>query len=259
MTRVIKIGGTLLDDPERTAALCMEVVRSTAQGPTVLVHGGGRRVSEFARRCGLSPRFAEGLRVTDDATLEIVLMVLAGWVNKSLVAALSAAGARAVGVAGGDGALAVAERLGQANGVDLGHVGRVDVVRPELLLRLLEADFLPVVAPLALSASGGWLNVNADQMAAAVARALHASALVFLTDVGGVLDAGGTVVPCLETRAARRMIESGDVRGGMRPKLEACGEALDGGVPEVLILPGTDAGLLAAGGMPVGRGTRLTL
>ncbi len=259
MTRVIKIGGTLLDDPRRAAALCLEVVRGAAQGPTVVVHGGGRRVSEVARRCGLSPRFEEGLRVTDDATLEIVLMVLAGWVNKTLVASLAAAGAQAVGVAGGDGALAVAEKLGQANGVDLGHVGRVDVVRPALLRHLLDAGFLPVVAPLALSASGGWLNVNADQMAAAVARALGAATLVFLTDVDGVLDAGGAVVHRLEAGAARRMIESGDVRGGMRPKLEACGEALDGGVSEVLILPGTDAALLSAGGMPAGRGTRLTL
>ena len=259
MIRVIKIGGALLDDPEQRRALCNELARSAARRPTVVVHGGGRRVSEMATRCGLSPRFAGGLRVTDAATLEIVLMVLAGSVNKSLVAALAAAGARAVGLTGGDGSVASAELLAPAAGVDLGYVGQVRSVRTDLLERLLESGLLPVVAPLALSPEGEWLNVNADQMAAALARALKASSLVFLTDVHGVLDADGTVVPRLKASAALRMIETGQVQGGMRPKLEACGEALTGGVAEVLILPGREAHRLTAGTRPAGCGTRLTL
>jgi acetylglutamate kinase len=258
MTRVIKLGGTLLEDPDRLDRLCRAIVRSAREGPLVVVHGGGRRVTEMARRCGLTPRFADGLRVTDGDMLEIVRMVLAGSVNTALVAALAAAGARAVGLTGGDGAAAVAEPLQSAVGVDLGHVGRVLEVRTDLLEHLLGAGFLPVLSPLAVSASGTWLNINADQMAAATARALRADHLIFLTDVDGVLGEDGAVVPWLPVSDARRLIEAGTVSGGMRPKLEACGEALDGGVPEVLILPGAQAHLLAAGSPQDHCGTRLT-
>lgn len=254
MTRVVKLGGTLIEDPDRLARLCRAIVRSSHDAPTVVVHGGGRRVSEMARRCGLTPRFVDGLRVTDADMLEIVLMVLAGSVNAALVAALAAEGARAVGLTGGDGAAAVAEPLSN----DLGHVGRVVEVRTDLLETLLAAGFLPVLAPVAASASRTWLNINADQMAAATARALRADHLIFLTDVEGVVGDDGAVVPRLEVKDARRLIEAGTVRGGMRPKLEACGEALDGGVPEVLILPGAQAHLLAAGVLPDRCGTRLT-
>lgn len=257
MTRVIKLGGTLIEDADRVGRLCRQIVRSSRSGRTVVVHGGGRKVSETARRCGLAPRFAGGLRVTDDAMLEVVLMVLAGSVNKALVAALAASGARPVGLTGGDGAAVAAEPLSAGGGVDLGHVGRVLEIRTDLIERLLGGGFLPVVAPLALDAAGRWLNINADQMAAATARALRADHLIFLTDVEGVLGEDGAVVPRLEASDARRLIDAGTVRGGMRPKLEACAEALTGGVPEVLILPGARAHLLAAGALPGDCGTRL--
>ena len=257
MTRVIKLGGTLLEDASRLSRLCRAIVRSSRAGRTIVVHGGGRKVSEVARRCGQEPRFADGLRVTDDAMLEIVLMVLAGSVGTRLVAALNASGARAVGLTGGDDAMVLAEPLSRGGSADLGHVGRIREVRADLLERLLGAGYLPVVAPLAVSAAGTWLNINADQMAAAIAGALRADHLIFLTDVEGVLGEDGAVMRKLEMSDARRLIEAGTIRGGMRPKLEACTEALTSGVPEVLILPGARAHLLAAGPLPGECGTRL--
>ena len=254
MTCVIKLGGSLLADTEGLAEVCEAVGRLAKSEPVVVVHGGGARISEMSRRLGLVPHFEDGLRVTDGPTLEVALMALGGLVNRTVVAAFARAGVSAVGFCGGDGSLATARPLRP----ELGHVGEVVSIRTDLLERLLAAGFLPVVAPLALSESGGWLNVNADQMAAAFARALLASRLVFLTDVAGVLAENGTVLPCLALSEARRMIESGTVRGGMRPKLQACDDALTGGVREVVILPGLQAGALASGGTPE-AGTRMTL
>lgn len=228
MTCVIKIGGSLLDDPD---SICRDIAARSKEDPTVIVHGGGGRVSELSRRLGLTPRFEEGLRVTDDATLQIVLMVLAGQVNKTLVAALARAGARPVGITGGDAGIAIAEPIRPA----LGHVGRIRRVNAAPLETLLEAGFLPVVASVALTAEGAWLNVNADPMAAAIAAAIGASRLVFLTDVPGVLGEDGALMPHVRASAATSLIERGVVKGGMRPKLEACGEALGHGVREVLV------------------------
>ena len=232
--RVVKLGGSLLEERD-AGALCAALVRSLGEGPAVLVHGGGRQLTALCDALGIPTRFEGGLRVTDDATLRAALMALAGLVNRTLVAGFARAGRPAVGLTGGDGRLATARPIRPA----LGHVGEIVAVRREPLDAVLEAGMLPVVASLALSEDdGGWLNVNADAMAAAIAAALGAADLVFLTDVPGVRDRDGRIVPRLDARAAIGLVEDGTVTGGMKPKLEACRAALAGGVGEVRILPG---------------------
>lgn len=233
--RVVKLGGSLIEDLSRADALCQGLVRALGDGPAVVVHGGGRQLTALCGRLGIVSRFEDGLRVTDDETLRAALMALAGLVNRTLVAACDRAGRPAIGLTGGDGRLATAQRVHPR----LGRVGEIVSVRRAPLDMALAAGLLPVVATLALSEEdGGWLNVNADAMASAIASALGASSLTFLTDVAGVLDADGRLLGELDSGAAGRLVESGAVGGGMRPKIAACREALARGVGEVVILPG---------------------
>lgn len=230
MTRVIKIGGRVQGD----GALPAAIVSAHAQGGLVVVHGGGDEVTQLQRRLGIEPTFTGGRRVTSDADLDIVRMVLSGTANKRLVAALQVAGARAVGVSGEDGGLLVART---APGAPLGRVGeRVDA-DAKLLDDLLAGGWLPVVSPLARDADspvGAALNVNGDDAAAAIAAALSADELVLVADVAGVL-VDGAVRATLGADEAAGLISGGVAKGGMAAKLEAGFAALTRGVRRVRI------------------------
>jgi acetylglutamate kinase len=232
---LIKLGGTLLDSPELRASLAAQIAAVERQGVAVtVVHGGGKQMTRFLEERGVSSRFVNGLRVTTPETLDAVLKVLAGSVNQELVAALIAAGARAVGLTGIDGLLVEAEQMDPA----LGMVGRVARANPELLDLLVGGGFLPVVACVAGSHDGAMYNVNADQMASACGAGWKAQRLIFLTDIEGVLDASKQVQPVLTAGDCERLIRDGVATGGMQAKLNAAVAALDQGVEQIEIAPG---------------------
>ncbi len=235
MKALIKLGGTLLDSPDLRANLAAQIAALERQGVTVtLVHGGGKQMTRFLEDRGISSRFVNGLRVTTPETMDAVLKVLAGSVNQELVAALIAAGARAVGLTGIDGALVEAEQMDP----ELGLVGRVAHTNPELLDLLVGHGFLPAVACVAGARDGRMYNVNADQMASACAAGWKAHRLIFLTDIEGVLDAAKQVQPALTAEDCERLIRDNVATGGMRAKLNAAVAALEQGVEQVEIAPG---------------------
>ncbi len=233
---VVKLGGSLLEDPERRSrALAAVASRREAGEELVLVHGGGKRIDAALSALGIPRRTCRGLRVTDAATLEVVVSVLCGTVNKLLVSELSALGCRCAGISGLDGGTLRAELHPAVERTDLGFVGRPTSADPGLTKALLRAGCLPVLAPVASGRGGIPLNVNADAAAALLAAAVGAERLVFFTDVEGLRDGGGRVIERLDGRALARLRRAEFVTGGMRPKLEACAEALELGVKSVVI------------------------
>ena len=238
---VVKVGGRVLDDPRWVATFAATLA---SRGRAVLVHGGGKEVSALGERLGLIPEWRDGLRVTSEETLAVARMVLSGLVNKRLVAALGRAGVRAVGVSGEDDGLLAAEPL---LGGALGRTGIVTSVRSSLLRALLDAGLTPVVSPVSRGPGGGALNVNADDAAVALAAALGAVRLFFLSDVPGVRLADG-LADEVGSEAVEGAIASGVVTAGMAPKLRAAARAA-ARVPEVRIGP-----LSVLSG---GRGTRV--
>jgi acetylglutamate kinase len=214
---LIKIGGTLLDDRASLTRLAGELAEVAKHHELVLVHGGGKQMTRFLTERGVESRFVNGLRVTTDEVLDAVLKIFAGSVNTTLVAALRAKGAPAVGLTGVDAGLVDAEPLDP----QLGHVGRPVDSNPELLNVLVEAGFLPVVACVAGDSRGAIYNVNGDQMAVACAAAFGTGKLIFLTDVDGVRDASGSIRSILNPDEARNLITCGAATGGMQAKLEA--------------------------------------
>ena len=249
---VAKIGGSTLGGHDTTV---LDVVALQRRGlRPVVVHGGGALISDWLSRLGLKARFERGLRVTDAATLEVVVAVLAGLVNKQLVAALAAAGGRAAGLSGADGGLLKAWRADES----LGFVGEVADVDTRPLLDLLEDGIVPVVAPIALewgeeSPTGQLLNVNADTAAGAIAAALTARSLVFLTDVPGIRDGSGETLHALSAERAEELTGSGVIEGGMLPKVEACLKAAGAGCRSVITDGRAEGALLAA--IEQGKGT----
>ena len=239
---VVKLGGSTLgahDTSLRDIAAARKAGRAV-----VVVHGGGAAVSDWLSRLGVQPRFARGLRVTDAAALDVVVAVLGGLVNKQLVAELAALGSPAVGLSGADSLLLQARTYDD----ELGFVGRIHRVNPYPVEELLRLGYLPVIAPIAIDTDGAraqLLNANADTAAGAIAAALHAERLVFLTDVAGVLDEDKRLVPSLTAAEARTMIERGIAGGGMIPKLEAAIDAAGAGCA-TRIIDGTTTGALAA-------------
>jgi acetylglutamate kinase len=238
---VVKLGGSTLGAHDTSLR---DIAGAWREGcPLVVVHGGGATVSAWLERAGIAPRFARGLRVTDAATLDVVVAVLAGLVNKQIVAELAALGARAVGLSGADGGMLQARRYDD----ELGFVGQIERVDAGALRDLLRAGHLPVVAPIAIeggAASGQLLNTNADTAAGEVAAALGAERLVLLTDVAGVLDAQKRLLPRLSAGEARALIVDGTAGGGMIPKLEAALRAASAGCT-TRIIDGTVDGALA--------------
>lgn len=244
---VIKLGGSLLDDAVRREAVLREIAAAWSGGEDiVVVHGGGKHIDAMLARVGIEKRTHAGLRITDDATLEIVVATLAGTVNKLVVSELAALGVPAAGFSGSDASTLVAEQHAPIDGVEFGHVGSVLYANPHLVRSLLDANMLPVIASLAAGRDGSIFNVNADTAAAAIAVALDAERLQFLTDVAGLLDADGNVVSRLHARAAEELLGSRIVTGGMRPKLEAALHALRSGVKSIAIGENGGTHLVAA-------------
>jgi acetylglutamate kinase len=229
--RVVKIGGNELDRPDWVAACARALSKN---GPTVVVHGGGQAVSDWSRRLGLPVEKKDGLRVTTPEIAQVVEMVLGGPINRLLVTALRVAGLDAIGLSGVDGGLLTAQPL--QNGTPLGLVGEIVNVRASLLQSLLLAGLVPVVAPVApsLKAPAQPLNVNADQAAAAIAAALNAQELLFVSDIPGVT-VDGIPQPTLAAAEIEVMIEGGVATGGMAAKLRAAAHALGAGVRAVRI------------------------
>lgn len=233
---VVKLGGSLLDDPvTRSRALESIAASWSDSNPLVVVHGGGKHVDRMLAKLGIQKQTIEGLRVTDDATLEVVVSALAGVVNKTLVAEFQQLGVSSVGLTGADGETVIANRHAPIGGTDLGHVGVVADVHPELVRTLTAIGLLPLVGSVAIGRDGSLLNVNADSFASSLAVALGASRLVFMTDVEGVEDATGQVIGQLDFGAVEQLLASPFVTGGMKPKLRAVLTALAGGVAEIAI------------------------
>jgi acetylglutamate kinase len=247
---VVKLGGTTLAEEHATLA---GVAQLSAAYRVVLVHGGGKRLTDWLTRLGVESRFEEGRRVTDAATLEVALAVLGGVVNGELVADLQRLGAPAVGLTGVDGGLLFAERI-----PELGRVGRVTGARPSVLYALLAAGLLPVIAPLALDQAGEIVNVNADEAAAGLSGALG-TRLVLLTDTDGILDKRGRRIDRLDELEAEKLISEGVITGGMLPKVKAGVAVLRSGGSEVVIADGrADRSVERALGDPT-FGTRIVV
>ncbi|MFW6381169.1 MAG: acetylglutamate kinase [Bacillota bacterium] len=236
-TFVIKFGGGLLQKRNILKKVIDDITLLKYVGiQPVLVHGGGPLISEMLERLDIDSEFVEGLRVTDDRTMEIVEMVLAGKINKQVVSLLNAVGMPACGLTGKDGDLIEAEPY-QQSGVDLGHVGRVSTINPEILVGMLD-QYIPVIAPIGGDQQGETFNVNADTVASRLAAALTAEKLIFLTNVDGVLDQDGQLVGEIDEPKARKWIDNGKISGGMIPKALSCIQALDRGVKRTHILNG---------------------
>ena len=244
MRIVVKIGGRAVEDRRLLRECARAVVQLSRDGHSVaVVHGGGSALTRTLKVLGKESGFVNGLRITDASTRDVALMVLAGSVNKNLVAAINAAGCPAIGMCGGDG-MAFRARKKRTTGYDLGFVGEIVSVEARWLEAIWQQGGIPVISSVALGTDGEYYNVNADEMAAACAVACRANALIFLTDVDGVKDANGEVIRWLDLKQASALIERSVIAGGMLPKLAACSDALCRGVNRVRILPAAEARML---------------
>ena len=244
MKIVIKIGGAALDDANLRRTCAQAISELARKNKVAVVHGGGTALTRTLQQLGKKSAFVDGLRVTDAETRDAALMVLAGALNKQLVAELSTVGQAAIGICGGDGASFRARK--KVTHQDLGFVGEICAVDLRWIEIIWKNDGIPVIASLALGMDGAYYNVNADQMAAACAAACKADALIFLTDVPGVKDAAGTVIAQLPANTIPALTKQSVIGGGMLPKLEACQEALRRGVSRVRIFPALEASALLA-------------
>ena len=250
-TVVVKYGGNAMGDASLGKAFCRDIALLKQAGVhPVVVHGGGPQIGSMLDKMGIKSEFKDGLRVTDQQTIEIVEMVLAGSINKSIVASINAEGARAVGLCGKDGNMVLVEKLRRTSVdpnsnieriVDLGFVGEPKEVDSTVLDLVIEAGLIPVVAPVCFGKDGKTYNVNADTFAGALAVALDAKRLLFLTDVEGVLDNDKHLIKELTIKDAEALIKNGTINGGMIPKVQTCIDALgdeDMGVEGVVIVNG---------------------
>ncbi|WP_414901231.1 acetylglutamate kinase [Sphingomonas flavalba] len=247
-TFVVKYGGHAMGDPELARDFAEDVVLLKAVGINpVVVHGGGPQIGAMLKRLGVESRFVDGLRVTDAETAQIAEMVLSGSINKEIVGWIGAAGGRAVGIAGKDAGLVVAEKVqgrqadklqGVERHIDLGFVGEPAQVDRRILDTLSADGIIPVVAPIAIGADGHTYNINADTMAGAIAAAMGASRFFLLTDVAGVLDKDGRLLTDLAPGDVARLRADGTISGGMIPKLETCVAAVNAGVDAAVVLDG---------------------
>lgn len=247
-TIVIKFGGHAMGD-KRLAhdfARDMVLIKQVGINP-VVVHGGGPQIASMLDRLKIKSSFIEGLRVSDEATVEVVEMVLAGKINKQIVSAISGAGGRAVGLSGKDGNMIIARKLHRTvrdpdsnieRVLDLGFVGEPETINVEVLDAIIEADLLPIIAPIGVSADGDTYNINADTAAGAIAGELEAKRLFLLTDVPGVLGADGNLIAKLSVGEAQTLIDDGTITGGMIPKIRTSIDAINQGVEAVVILDG---------------------
>ncbi len=268
-TFVIKYGGSTMEEERvrRSFALDVVLLKYIGLNP-VVVHGGGPQIGEMLAKIGKQSEFIEGMRVTDPETMEIVEMVLVGKVNKQIVSLINQQGGKAVGLSGKDGGLLLAEKMrlrrplsnkkGQEE-IDIGMVGEVKAVRPEVIQALEKEGFIPVIAPIGVGESGETYNINADLVAGKVASALKAEKLILLTDVEGVLDREKNLISTLSSSEAREMIEKKIISSGMIPKVRCCLDALEDGVSKTHIINGTvEHAILLEIFTDVGIGTQIT-
>ncbi len=244
---VVKYGGHAMTEEslKRAFALNIALLKYVGIKP-VIVHGGGPQIKRMLGRLDIQSSFHEGLRITDDETMEIVEMILGGMTNKDVVNLLTLSGARAVGLSGKDSHLLVAKKQeafatnenGETAPVDLGWVGEVTKVDTALIHTLLQNDFIPVIAPIAVDEEGNTYNINADSAAGAVASALKAKRFLLLTDVAGVLDKGKNLIPSISVSAADALYADGTLTGGMIPKIRCCADAVQHGVEKAVITDG---------------------
>ncbi|MCX5759007.1 MAG: acetylglutamate kinase [Candidatus Hydrogenedentes bacterium] len=241
-TVVVKYGGSAMTDPRIRTSTAEDVVLMKYVGMNpIVVHGGGPAINAVLKRLGIESKFHQGRRITDDAAIEVVEMVLAGTVNKDIVTLLNQAGGQAVGLSGKDANLLHARKIAFEDGSDIGHVGQIVNVHVRILNVLCAAGIIPVIAPLATDSEGGTWNINADTAAGEIAAALQAEKLVFLTDTPGVLrdkDDPDTLIHHLRHGEVARLTHEGIVAGGMIPKIDACIKALDYGVSRTHIIDG---------------------
>ena len=237
---VVKYGGSAMVDEELKKHVIQDVTLLKLVGfKPIIVHGGGKEISKWVGKVGMEPVFVNGLRKTDEATMEIAEMVL-NKVNKSLVTLVQELGVNAVGISGKDGGLLKVEKK-YSNGEDIGYVGEITEVKPQILYDLLEKDFLPIICPVGMDAEYNSYNINADDAACAIAKAVKAEKLAFLTDIEGVYkdpEEKDTLISELRVSEARELIGDGFIGGGMLPKLNNCIDAIENGVSRVHILDG---------------------
>jgi len=246
-TIVIKYGGHAMADEALKKSFALDIILLKSLGiNTVVVHGGGPQINETLKRYGIVSEFVKGMRVTDAATMQVVEMVLTGQVNKEVVGYLNQHGGRAVGLSGKDGNLLFCQKLlqevkqedGSLEKVDIGFVGDVLKVNQELIQTLEHGKFIPVIAPIGVGENGESYNVNADLVAGRVAGALRAEKLILLTDVEGVKDKAGVLLPSIVLDEVPRLIDDGVITGGMIPKVTCCVDAIEEGVKKASIIDG---------------------
>ncbi len=247
-TFVVKYGGHAMGDPELARDFAEDVVLLKAVGINpVVVHGGGPQIGAMLKKLGVESTFIDGLRVTDKATAEIAEMVLSGGINKELVGWIAGAGGKALGISGKDGGLVIASKVQRTTKdpdsniervLDLGFVGEPTTVDTSIIETACAAGMIPVIAPIAPGADGATYNINADTMAGAIAAALGAARLFLLTDVAGVLDRDGNLLPDLQPGDIARLQAEGAITGGMIPKLETCIHAVEAGCEAAVVLDG---------------------
>ncbi len=268
-TVVVKYGGHAMGDDALARDFARDIVLLKQSGVNpVVVHGGGPQIGAMLERLKIKSEFADGLRITDKATVDVVEMVLAGSINKEIVTAINQAGGRAAGLSGKDGNLVVARKLTRTTQdpesriervLDLGFVGEPECINPEILNTFIDSDVIPVIAPIGVSATGETFNINADTVAGALAGAMNAKRLLLLTDVAGVLDKDGALVPELSVPQAKALITDGVISGGMIPKIETCIYTVEQGVEGVVIIDGRVAhSVLLELFMEGGFGTRIS-
>jgi acetylglutamate kinase len=247
-TIVVKYGGHAMEGGTASENFAQDIVlmKQTGIAP-VVVHGGGPQIGALLKRLAIPSTFVDGLRVTDKATMEVVEMVLSGTINKQIVTGINTAGGRAVGLSGKDGNLVTARKVErykidpgtlESKLVDYGFVGEPEKVDPEVLRNIISSGLIPVIAPIGVGEAGETYNINADTVSGSVAGAMNAARLLLLTDVEGVLDRDGKLIPRLTTGEARRLISEGTISGGMIPKIETAIEAVEAGVEAAVILDG---------------------
>ncbi len=245
---IVKYGGHAMGNSDLAECFAKDIVLLEQSGvKPIVVHGGGPQIGALLDRLKIKSEFADGLRVTDRETVEIVEMVLAGSINKQIVAEINRLGGRACGISGKDANLMIARKLERKvrdpnsnieRVIDLGFVGEPEKVKPGIVEVIARGDLIPVVAPIAASRDGVTFNINADTFASAVAAAMKAKRLLLLTDVPGVLDRSGQLIPKLTVSRARALIADGTITGGMIPKVESCIEVVEAGVEGVVIING---------------------
>ena len=245
---VIKYGGNAMADSDLVESFCNDIVFLKQSGlKPVIVHGGGPQIGSMLERLGIKTKFESGMRITDEDTLEVVEMVLAGRINKNIASKINSSGGKAVGISGKDGSMIVAEKLTKQNGsnesniekiIDLGYVGFPKKINNTIIETLIKDDFIPIIAPLGIGVDGKTYNINADTAAGAIASSLKSKRLLNLTDVEGVIDSNNNLLEEVNGKKIDEMIESGEVSGGMIPKLNTCLDSVNNGVDAAVIVDG---------------------